>query len=181
MTTMKKTIYYDFFPTKEEEEEEAAKRDPKSQPLQRRTLVEIRDFYHQALPDLNNPWLIKKVLQLEEIQSSKLILPFNDTFEHIFRYWSMEVVNNILKGERFYVSIWDVSDVSGPARRYKSNGIFLEEEVNNGGEFYYLGWKDLVQDRSFNPGDEIGLFWDVKFGIFQFKLLSHKAAFMSTV
>ncbi|KAF3445636.1 hypothetical protein FNV43_RR10812 [Rhamnella rubrinervis] len=174
ITTMKKTIYYNFFPTKAEEE--AAKSNPKSQPLPRRTPVEIRDVYPQTLPDPNNPWLIRKVLRHEEIQSSKLVLSFNETFEHIFRYWSMDMVSNILKGKRFYVSIWDVSDVSGLARRYKSNDIFLEEEVNNGGEFYYLGWKDLNEARNFNPGDEIGLFWDVNFGVFQFKLLCQKAA-----
>lgn len=168
---MKKTFYYNFFPTKEEEE--AASSNPNSQPS--RTLVEINDVYPRAQPDANDPWVIKKVLQPKEIQSRKLVLPYDDTFEHVFRYWTIDFVNIVLNGRICYTSISDFNDPCGLGRRYERDGVYLRQEPNNGDSFF-LGWKELAQARLFNPGDEIGLYWDDMFKTFQFKLLRQNAA-----
>lgn len=168
---MKKTFYYNFYPTKEEEE--AALSNPNSQPS--RTLVEINDVYPRTQPDPNDPWVIKKVVQPREIQSRKLVLPHNDAFEHVFRYWTVDSVNIVLNGRICYTSISDFNDPHGLGRRYEHDGIYLRQEANNGDNFL-LGWKELVQARRFNPGDEIGLYWDDMFKTFQFKLLRQYAA-----
>ncbi|KAL3726270.1 hypothetical protein ACJRO7_031197 [Eucalyptus globulus] len=36
---------------------------------------------------------------------------------------------------------------------------------------YLLGWLDIVQNRVFNSGDEVGLLWDIRTQVFHFKLL----------
>lgn len=162
---MTKTWYYSFIPTKAEEE--AAKAQNKHYQVTR-TLVEIHDIGPgQLLADPNYPWLIRKAVESSEITTGKLVLSHNDMFDHVFRYWTLEMCNHVVEGGRYLVTLFDFTDEKKP-RGYQSEHTFLERGLN---ETYLLGWLDIVQKREFNAGDEVGLFWDVRTEVFHFKLM----------
>ncbi|KAF8034260.1 hypothetical protein BT93_C0528 [Corymbia citriodora subsp. variegata] len=161
----KKTFYYHFIPTKAEEEAAKARNVPYQVT---RTLFEINDISPpQLLADPNYPWLIRKVVSNSEIMTGKLVLSHNDIFDHVFRYWALETCNHVVMGHKYLVILVDFTDEKSP-KRYQSEHTFLERGVN---ETYILGWLDIVRNRLFNTGDEIGLFWDVRSGVFHFKML----------
>lgn len=163
--TMTKTWYYNFIPTKAEEE--AAKVQNMHYQVTR-TLVEINDISPVQLPvDPNYPWLIRKAVGSGELRTGKLMLSHNDTFDHVFRYWTLEMCNHVVMGGRYLVTLVDFTDEKSP-RAYQSEHTFLERGLN---ETYLLGWLDIVQSRIFNAGDEVGLLWDIRAQVFHFKLL----------
>lgn len=161
---MKKTYYYKFLPTKAEEE--AAK--ASNTPFQiTRELVEIRDLYPAPVLDPFNPWQIKKVVTDADILTGKLVLSHQEVFEYVFRYWTLEMCNYLLAGNKFYAVIWDHTDDKNPVR-YHNEKIYLEQGPQ---DTYMLRWLDLVRNSSINPSDEIGFYWQSRSGTFQFKVL----------
>ncbi|KAA8526516.1 hypothetical protein F0562_008281 [Nyssa sinensis] len=134
---MKKIFYYNLVPSKAEED--VAK--ITNIPFQgNRFLVEIRDVYPPPPPDPNNPWQIRKRLTASDVVTGKLKLSHNETFDHIFRHWTLDMANYVIMGHKAPVVVWDVTD-------------------------------DVSPKRLANPGDEVGLFWEMRNGAFQFKLL----------
>ncbi|KAF8034259.1 hypothetical protein BT93_C0527 [Corymbia citriodora subsp. variegata] len=162
---MTKTWMYNFIPTKAEEEATKAQ----NMPYQvTRTLIEINDVGPgQFLADPNYPWLIRKAVGSSEIMTGRLVLSHKDIFDHVFRYWTLAMCNHVVTGGRYLVTLVDFTDEKSP-RGYQSEHTFLERGLN---ETYLLGWLDIVQNRAFNAGDEVGLLWDIRTQVFHFKLL----------
>lgn len=161
---MKKTFYYKFLPSKAEEEEAKAN----NKPFQiTRELVEIRDLFPAPVIDPFNPWQIKKVVTETDIVTGKLVLSHQEVFDYVFRYWSLEMCNYLLGGNKFYAVIWDQTDEKNPLR-FHNEKIYLEQGPQ---DTYMLRWLDLVRKSMINPNDEIGLYWQTKSGTFQFKVL----------
>lgn len=162
----KKTFYYNFFPPKSEvetwigmstEDDEVGK-----------VLVEIRDIYHQPVLDYQNPWKIKKKLTHFEVAGGKILIPFHDTFEHIFRHWSFSTVNHAVLGNKVSVLLWDVTEKHSPKQYLLSDNFFLELMPND--HDYILTCKELFFNRKLEIDDEIGMFYDPRMSYFQFKL-----------
>ncbi|KAL9388971.1 hypothetical protein Peur_017576 [Populus x canadensis] len=80
---MRKTFYYNFLPTKAEEDAVAARNVPYQVA---RAVVEIRDWYPAPRIDPGNPWQIRKSITSNEVGTTKLTLPHDDMFEHVFRF-----------------------------------------------------------------------------------------------
>ncbi|TXG48242.1 hypothetical protein EZV62_027536 [Acer yangbiense] len=163
-TTMKKTYYYEFLPSKAAEEAAKARGVPHRIT---RTLVQIRDMTPPPKFDPNNPWKIRKSVTNGEVINGKLMLTHQATFEYIFRYWGEEICKHVIAGNKSYVIILDYTDEDSP-KRLQGESVFFEGGSN---DTYFLGWMDLVRSRSVTAGDEIGLFWDNSNGTFGFKLL----------
>ncbi|KAK3188226.1 hypothetical protein Dsin_027787 [Dipteronia sinensis] len=163
-TTMKKTFFYEFFPTKAAEDAAKARGVPYRVT---RTLIQIRDITPPPKFDPNNPWIIRKSVTTGEVMNGKLMLTHQATFEYIFRYWSMEICKHVIAGHKSYVIILDYTDGDNP-KRLQGESVFFE---GGGNDTYFLGWMDLVRSRDVCPGDEIGLFCDKSTGMFGFKLL----------
>lgn len=174
---MKKTFYYNFYPTKEEELEEAVKGGSSGDVA--RVLVEIADIHYQPPPPLiiSDPRHIVRAISASEVMTGVLFLPFKETFEHVFRYWSMEEANIVVNGHnKFPVTVWDVTDYNlRPPMVYgKDHGIYFHKGHMD--EYYVLACVDVIRNRRIKVGDEIGLAWDRSNGLmpgkFLFKLLS---------
>ncbi|PSR86754.1 B3 domain-containing protein [Actinidia chinensis var. chinensis] len=164
---MKKTLYYNFIPTKAEEEECKATATPYNPS---RDVVELRDIYPLPVFDPLNPWPIKKVLMPAEVGSGRIVLSHSEAFNCVFRYWTAETTHHVVIGQKKKsVLVWDVTEENNPTS-YISEDMFLEQ-VGPDCEYYVLGCTELVRDRRLNAGDEIGLFWDMKTVAFQFKVL----------
>ena len=81
--SLKKTFFYNFFPSKVEEE--TCKLNNTAHVVTRE-LIEIRDIYPPPKIDLKNPWQIKKKITCDEVIVGKPVIPFSDTFEYILQY-----------------------------------------------------------------------------------------------
>ncbi|KAJ4833617.1 hypothetical protein Tsubulata_045207 [Turnera subulata] len=177
MATIRKTFYYNFLHSKAEEEAASARNVPHQVT---RTLVEIRDWYPQQQRridsnnpwhnrkriDSNNPWHIRKRITTNEIVSGKLPLSHEETFEHIFRYWTLELANYVVSGNKCFVLLMDYTD--DPPQKFQSENIYFKNGAN---DTYVLGMFAVIRGNPLNPGDEVGLFWDVRTGTFGFKVL----------
>lgn len=166
--TMKKTFYYNFFPTKDEEikvtKAGSAKKHISCD------LIEIRELDYQPRFKPKDPWHIKKVVEAAEIETGILRLSWSDTLDHIFRYWDVETANLVTRGKKIFVGV-DLSDPTRPIKLYQGENIYLQKKQDD--EYVYdFGLKDLVVDKHFKAGDLIGLTWDCRYGIFQTKVLS---------
>lgn len=164
MATMRKIFYYNFLPTKAEEEAAAARNVPYHT---YRTVVEIRDWYPPPRIDPNNPWQIRKSISSNEVVTGKLTLSHEEMFEHVFRYWSVDMANHVILGNKCFVILIDYTD-DNMAKRVQGENVYVKSGPN---ETYILGVLDVVRGRPLNPGDEVGLFWDMRSGTFGFKLL----------
>ncbi|CAL5403445.1 unnamed protein product [Camellia sinensis] len=167
--TMKKTLFFNLIPSKAEED---AAKATNTQFQVSRVLVEIRDLYPPPLPDPNNPWQIRKRTTPNDVATGRLVLSYNDTFEHIFRHWTVDMANFVLYGNKAPVVVWDVTEDTNPLR-YRSDNVYFEK-ASNADDFFVLGWLDLARTRLVNPGDEVGLYWDPRSGSFHFKLLNRE-------
>ncbi|KAM1369855.1 hypothetical protein ACFX15_039665 [Malus domestica] len=174
---MKKTFYYNFYPTKEEELEEAVKGGSSGDVP--RVLVEIADIHYQPPPPLiiSDPRHIVRAISASEVKTGVLFLPFKEAFEHVFRHWSMEEANIVVNGcNKFPVTVWDVTDYNlRPPMVYgKDHGIYFQKGHMD--EYYVLACVNVISNRRIKVGDEIGLAWDRSNGLmpgkFLFKLLS---------
>ncbi|KAG5581181.1 hypothetical protein H5410_051808 [Solanum commersonii] len=108
LLSMKKTNFYNFFPSKAEEEE-ACKINNTTYDMTRE-LVKIRDLYPAPRIDLQNPWQIKKKLTHDEIVVGMLMIPFFEMFEYILRYWNLDVAKSLENGCKVCVDMWDVTE-----------------------------------------------------------------------
>ncbi|KAL3505608.1 hypothetical protein ACH5RR_030990 [Cinchona calisaya] len=162
---MKKTFYHNFMPSKEEEEEEASKA-TNTRLQTTRVLVEINDVHPPPILDYNNPWNIKKKLIQYEVVARKFVISFTNTFDHIFRYWTLAMANHVVLGHRMSVVLWDATDEKNP-KKYCGDTVYFEILPNDD---YVLACMDLFKDHSLNVDDEIGLYWDLRSSSFQFKL-----------
>lgn len=162
---MKKTYYYSFFLTKAEEEAAKARNlDPF--PVGR-ILVEAKDLGINPSNAELHPWMIRKFLLNSDIITGKLSLSHNDIFDHVFRYWTLEMARHVVAGNRYLVTLLDFTEEANP-KRYQSENVFVEGGPN---DVFYLGWIDLARNRQYHAGDEVGLCWDIRSGSFHFKLL----------
>ncbi|OIT22493.1 hypothetical protein A4A49_55426 [Nicotiana attenuata] len=160
---MKKTLVYNFIPTKAEEEACRASNTPW---IVTRQIKEIRDIYPPPIIDLKDPWQIKKIVTHYEAVVGKLVVPSAEAFEHIFRYWTVDMANVVESGRKKNVGLWDETDQKNP-KKYHDELAYFEMLPNND---YALVCLDLFKDRGLSVDDEIGLYWDPRSSNFKFKL-----------
>ncbi|PIN10605.1 hypothetical protein CDL12_16806 [Handroanthus impetiginosus] len=160
---MKKTFYHSFITLKEEEQAPNSNTNQYQPP---RVLIEIRDIYPYST---QSQWQIKKILTHHEVAIGKLLLPFSDMFEHVFRYWNIFMANHVVLGYKVNVIIWDVTDqkMNNNPTRYRGEGFYVEMLPNDD---YTLTCMELFKDRNLSVDDEIGLCWDPRGSSFQFTL-----------
>ncbi|KAH6818612.1 hypothetical protein C2S51_002215 [Perilla frutescens var. frutescens] len=160
--TLKKTYFYNFYPVKAEEETAAP-----TGFRYHRMLVEIRDVRAPPVLDPRQPWQIKKTLTHQEVTCGKVVVPFNDTFEYILRYWNFCMSNHIaILGHRVAVVVWDVTNERQP-RKYEGNDVYFQITPS---ENYVLTCTALMRDRKLKVDDYIGLYWDPRQSFFRIKL-----------
>ncbi|KAK4716948.1 hypothetical protein R3W88_015286 [Solanum pinnatisectum] len=162
---MKTVFFYNFIPSKAEEE---SCRESNTPWIVTRQLVEIRDIYPAPIIDLQNLWLIKKMITHYETVIGKHVLPFAEAFEHVFRYWTLDTVKSITSGHRKNIDLWDVTEENNP-KNYHNEGTFIEVLPN---EDYALVCADLFRNCRLRV-NEVGLYWNPRFSFFKFKLI-HK-------
>lgn len=164
--TTKKIFFYNFIPSKLEEEH--CKLFNKTY-LVTKSIIKIRDVSPAPYFDPVNPWHIKRTLMSEDITSSQIYIKYNEAFDYVFRYWSLEMVNAVVMLEKkLLLVVWDLSDENKPVN-FSGEAMFLEKGCDEG---YNLGILELLKSkRSIKIGDEIGLYWDVRASAFMFKVL----------
>ncbi|KAK4428432.1 hypothetical protein Salat_1142800 [Sesamum alatum] len=167
--TTKKTFYYNFFPTKAEEESSKVSTVESRPAGLSYVMVEIRDITPPPVVDPRNPWRIKKTLNHHEIDSGKLVLSWNDMFDHVLRYWPIGSANMIALGIRVGVAIWDVTQEEDP-RKYEESDACLQLQLETK-DCFVLACMALMKDRNLKVYDDVSLYWDPKKFAFQFKLL----------
>ncbi|PHT34817.1 hypothetical protein CQW23_26617 [Capsicum baccatum] len=156
LTTMKKTLFYKFYPSGDEEEACKAKNVPW---LVRRELIEIRDTYPVPIIDLENPWKFKKKIDEYDFTQTGLLIPFLVAFEHIIRYWKLPDGKTLVNGNWWNVVLCDVTEENdlkkydGASGRSFRFGKMWDDD-------YFLQCRQLFIDRGLGVGDEIGLYWD---------------------
>ncbi|KAF3637288.1 putative agglutinin-2-like [Capsicum annuum] len=163
---MKKTFFYNFFPSKVEEEACKVNNIPW---IPTRELVEIRDIYPAPIIDLEDPWQIKKTITHDEVILGKLVIPFFESFEYILRYWTLDMTKNLVMDENgVCVNVWDVTKENAPKNYDGGSVCFRKLYTDN----YSLSCMRLFNDCRLGVGDEIGLYWNPGSLSFMFKLLS---------
>ncbi|XP_055808403.1 uncharacterized protein LOC129876947 [Solanum dulcamara] len=163
--SLKKTFFYNFFPSKAEEEACKVNNTPH---VVTRELIEKRDVYPPPKIDLKNPWQIKIKITSGEVEARMLMIPFIETFEYILRYWTLEMAKILVNGCGVHVDVWDVTAENFP-KKYEGESVCLWKLYNDD---YSLLCIELFNDSRLGVGDEIGLFWDPRSLNFMFKLLS---------
>ncbi|CAA0809758.1 Putative B3 domain-containing protein [Striga hermonthica] len=165
---MKKSYLYNFFPVKEDEERYAAAAASSAfGPRLQRMLVEIRDVHPPPEIDPRDPWPIKKALNHYEIASGKVIVSFNDTFEHILRYWNFGMATNItVWGRKVAVLVWDVTNEKKP-RSYDGSNVYFQMTPSGN---CLLTCGEMMNARNMKAEDKIGLCWENKNSCFHIKL-----------
>ncbi|KAL6312249.1 hypothetical protein AAG906_022794 [Vitis piasezkii] len=162
---MKKTFYYNFFPTKAEEEE-AAKSG--SSDLNLPVKGAHRDKGLLSPPEADPESMEdQKIVNNTDVLTGKLVLLQNDVFEHIFRYWSLDICNQVVKGNKVYTAVWDLTPETNPIP-YQNENIYFGKGPR---DTYILGWLDVVRNAKVKSRDEVGLYWDQKTGTFHLKIL----------
>ncbi|XP_055808377.1 B3 domain-containing protein At5g26805-like [Solanum dulcamara] len=169
LLSMKKTFFYNFFPSKTEEEASKVNNTPW---VATPELVEIRDLYPVPKIDLENPWQIKKKITLDEIVIRMLVIPFFEMFEYILRYWTLDMAKSLENGCGVCVDAWDVTEENVP-KKYVGGSVCLRKLCNSD---YSLSCVELFNGRGLGVGDEIGLYWDPRSSNLMFKLLSQARA-----
>ncbi|WMV50948.1 hypothetical protein MTR67_044333 [Solanum verrucosum] len=165
LLTLKKTFFYNFFPSKAEEEACKVNNTPH---VVTRELVEIRDLYPAPKIILQNPWQIKKKITHDEIVVGMLMIPFFEMFEYILRYWTLEMAKTLENSCIVCVDMWDVTE-RNVSKKYEGGSVWLRKVYNDD---FALWCIELFKDRGLGDGDEIGLYWDPRFSCLVFKLLS---------
>ncbi|XP_055803110.1 B3 domain-containing protein At2g33720-like [Solanum dulcamara] len=165
LLSMKKTFFYNFFPSKVEEEACKFNNTPW---VVTQELVEIRDIYPAPKINLENLWKIKKSITHDEVVLGMLVIPFFEMFEYILRYWMLDVAKNLENGCGVHVDVWDVTKENVP-KKYEGENVCLKKLYNDD---YSLSCIKLFNDRGLGVGDKIGLYWDRRSSCLIFKLLS---------
>ncbi|KAG5607118.1 hypothetical protein H5410_028610 [Solanum commersonii] len=164
LLSLKKTFFYNFFPSKEEEEACKLNNTPH---VVTRELIEIRDIYPPPKIDLENPWQIKIKITSYEVEAGALLIPYIETFEYILRYWTLDLAKILVNGCGVCVQVWDVTTNNAP-KKYEGERVYLWKLCNDD---YALSCIELFNNNRLGIGDEIGLFWDPRSSNFMFKLL----------
>ncbi|TMX05248.1 hypothetical protein EJD97_000105 [Solanum chilense] len=164
LLSMKKTFFYNFFPSKAQEEACKINNTPYEVT---RELVEIRDLYPAPIIDKQNPWQIKKKLTHDEIVVGMLLIPFFEMFQYILRYWSLDVGKSLVNGCNVCVDMWDVTEENVP-KKYEGGRVWFRILPNDD---FSLWCTELINGRRLKDGDEIGLYWDPICSSLVFKLL----------
>ncbi|KAG5581143.1 hypothetical protein H5410_051770 [Solanum commersonii] len=123
LLSMKKTLLYNFFPSKVEEEVCKVNNTPH---VVTRELVEIRDLYPAPKIDLQNPWQIKKKITYDEIVVGMLMIPFFEMFEYILRYWTLDMAKILENGCSVCVDMWDVTEGNVP-KKYEAGSFWVRK------------------------------------------------------
>ncbi|XP_049364478.1 uncharacterized protein LOC125829271 [Solanum verrucosum] len=165
LLSLKKTFFYNFFPSKAEEEACKLNNTPY---VVTRELIEIRDVYPPPKINLENPWQIKKRITRDEIVLGKLVIPFFETFEYILRYWTLDAAKSLENGYDVPIDVWDLTKEIVP-KKYEGESVFLKKLYNDD---FSLSCIELFNDHRLGDGDEIGLYWDPRSSSLMFKLLS---------
>jgi len=165
LLSLKKTFFYNFFPSKAEEEDCKLNNTPH---VVTRELIEIRDIYPPPKIDLENSWQIKKKITHDEVIVGKLMIPFFETFEYILRYWTLDEAKSLENGCDVPVGVCDVTEENIP-KKYEGGSVCLRKLYNDD---FYLSCIKLFNSRGLSVGNEIGLYWDPRSSSFIFKLLS---------
>ncbi|PHT58451.1 hypothetical protein CQW23_00814 [Capsicum baccatum] len=119
---MKKTLFYNFFPSKVEEEAYKVSNTPW---VATQELVEIRDIYHAPIINLENSWQIKKRITRDEIILGKLVILFFESFEYILRYWTLDMAKSLVMNENgMCVKVWDITKETKPKKYDGGNVCF---------------------------------------------------------
>ncbi|KAF3641221.1 putative agglutinin-2-like [Capsicum annuum] len=167
---MKKTFFYNFFPSKVEEEACKVNNTPW---IATQELVEIRDIYPAPTINLENPWQIKKIITRDEVILGNLVIPFFESFEYILRYWTLDVAKSLVINENgMRVNVWDITKENEP-KKYDGGNVCFRKLYTDA---YSLSCTGLFNDHILNVGDEIGLYWDPRSSSFMFKLFSQVRA-----
>ncbi|KAG5607219.1 hypothetical protein H5410_028711 [Solanum commersonii] len=157
LLSLKKTFFYNFFPSKAEEEACKLNNTPY---VVTREIIEIRDIYPPPKIDLINPWQIKKKITRDEVI----------TLEYILRYWTLDEAKSMVNGCDVPVGVWDVTEENIP-KKYDARSVCLRKLY---GDYFYLSCIKLFKSRGLSIGDEIGLYWDPRSSSLMFKLLYQK-------
>ncbi|KAG5606680.1 hypothetical protein H5410_028172, partial [Solanum commersonii] len=165
LLSLKKTFFYNFFPSKAEEEAYKLNNTPH---VVTREQIEIRDIYPPPKIYLENPWQIKKKITRDEVIVGKLVIPFFETFEYIIRYWTLDAAKSLEDGSDVPFNVWYVTEENIP-KKYEVGSVFLRKLHNDN---FYLSCINLFNSRGLSVSDEIGLYWDPRSSISMFKLLS---------
>ncbi|GLT75504.1 hypothetical protein SLA2020_472230 [Shorea laevis] len=155
---MKKTFYYNFFPTKVEEEAAAAHN---VQYRVTRTLIEIRDLEHHQASGVD-PWrqIIRKSITASDVFMGKLSLSEQEMLD-LLRPCTLSKANSLLVGDRSCI-LYDNTE----------GEVKYHIDVERGSQdSYTLRCTSLFRNRNLAPGDQVGLFLDVSNEAFRFKIL----------
>ncbi|KAF2322989.1 hypothetical protein GH714_032657 [Hevea brasiliensis] len=153
-----------FPATKAEEEAEAARN---AQHHVTRTIVEMKEFFIPPRIEPSSPWQIRRPITRNEVAAGELVLSHEEMFEHVFRFWNLDSANHVVQGNKCFVVLIDYTEDNMPKT---FQGAYVKSCSN---DTYVVGMMEVVRGRVINPGDEIGLFWDMRpatYG-FAFKLL----------
>ncbi|PHT48692.1 hypothetical protein CQW23_12900 [Capsicum baccatum] len=119
-----------------------------------------------SAPILENPWTISKVITDFEKSVQRLVLSFGDIKKHVFKHWMKDMVENVKKGNKQYVELWDITEVANPINR---GTTYIQMMMPS--KDCAIVCMDLFANTGLNIGDEIGLYWDVGSNNFKFKLI----------
>ncbi|KAK4716421.1 hypothetical protein R3W88_014759 [Solanum pinnatisectum] len=156
LLSLKKTFFYNFFPSKAKEEACKLNNTPN---VVTQELIEIRDIYPPPKIYLENPWQIKKKITHDEVI-------------YILRYWTLDAAKSLEDGCDIPVNVWDVREENIP-KKYEFGSVFLRKLHNDD---FYLLCIILFNSRGLSVGDEIELYWDPRSSSLMFKLLSQVRA-----
>ncbi|XP_049399856.1 uncharacterized protein LOC125863932 [Solanum stenotomum] len=162
---MKKTFFYNLFPSKAEEKACKVNNTPH---VVTRELVEIRNLYPTPKIDLQKPWQIKKKITHDDIVVGMLMIPFFEMFEYILRYWTLDMAKILENDCSVCVDMWNITK-GDVLKKYEGVSVWLRTVCSDD---FALWCIELFKDRGLGDGDEIGLYWDPRFSYLVFKLLS---------
>lgn len=172
--TMKKTLFYDFLPSKAVEDAERAQNIPHRVAWQ---LIEIRDGHPLPASESREcPTLIKVIDELE-VFTGKLSVLHHRAFDYVFRHWPMPIVQDILTGGEYRVKIFDSTDYdrgSGNDSEIMSPW-FCGENICfakwRGMDHYFLNLGEVFRTRRIAVGDVIHCSWDTQRECFVLKVV----------
>ncbi|KAG5607226.1 hypothetical protein H5410_028718 [Solanum commersonii] len=93
--SLKKTLFYNLFPSKDEEETCKLNNTPY---VLTQELIEIRDIYPPSKIDSENSWQIKKKITRDKVIVGKLVIQFFEMFEYILLYWTLDAAKILENG-----------------------------------------------------------------------------------
>ncbi|KAF8038305.1 hypothetical protein BT93_B0983 [Corymbia citriodora subsp. variegata] len=162
---MKRTLFYDFLPSKAVEDAERAANIPHQVTGQ---LIEIRDEHPLPRSEYHDCPTLIKVIDEEDVSRGKLLFSHHTTFEYMFRHWPMHVVQDILMSGKyeFETAEYMDSDYGNDDDSANLNLWFGGERHHSanwsGMVRYFLDCRKLFRRRRIAVGDEIHYSWDAQ-------------------